>query len=728
MSRPNVRPLRRCEDWRFRSFPPPCGARNVGSVGFLIGVDIGGTFTDCAVVDDAGAVTVGKAQTTPDDPSGGFFEAIDVAAGELGLGREELLAHTDRLAHGTTVAINAVVTRSGARVGLLATRGFGDTLRIMDNAGRGIGLPVDELLHFPASRAPEPFVDPRDVVEITERVDATGEVVVSLDEGQVRDAAARLLADGVEAIAVCFLWSVMNPEHERRAAEIVRETFPDAEVSLSHVVAPKVGEYPRMLTTVLNAYVAPRMTAYTRRIEEEAARSGYEHGVLFMQSHGGLARGERIRQLPVSTLQSGPVGGVIGTSEFGAVIERPDSITTDVGGTTLDVSVVVGGKPLVTNEVVLERHQAFLDVVDVQSIGAGGGSIAWIDEDAGTLRVGPHSAGADPGPLCYGRGGTEPTVTDADLVLGVLNPDRFLGGRLPLDVEAARAGIARLAEPLGLSVDECAAGIVRIADERMSDLMRSMTVRRGLDPRSFTVYAFGGGGGAHAGIYTAGLGVGEFVVPLADTASVWSALGIAVADMAATFEQPLFLRPPYDIGRIAALIEDLEGRARDATEADRRYADDITLQRMASLKYGMQVFEVDAEMPPGRVTEESVAELVADFERRYNERFGAGAGYGEAGIVITGFRVRAHGRVRKPNVVERASSGNGSAGRQSERDVYWEELGERVATAVWDGTRLGPGAQLEGPAIVELPDTTIAVRPGSSASIDAYGNAVVRRA
>jgi N-methylhydantoinase A len=696
-------------------------------MGYLIGVDIGGTFTDCAVVDDEGTVTVGKAQTTPEDPSGGFFAAIDLAAQELGLDRRTLLGGTDRLAHGTTVAINAVVTRSGARVGLLATRGFGDTLRIMDNAGRGIGLAVDELLHFPASRAPEPFVDPADVVEITERVDATGEVVVPLDEEQARAAVARLVAAGVEAIAVCFLWSVMNPAHERRAAELVREAFPDVEVSLSHVVAPKVGEYPRMLTTVLNAYVAPRMSAYTRRIEEEAERSGYAHGVLFMQSHGGLARGERIRQLPVSTLQSGPVGGVIGTSEFGAVIDRPDSITTDVGGTTLDVSVVVGGRPLVTNEVVLERHQAFLDVVDVQSIGAGGGSIAWIDEASGTLRVGPHSAGADPGPVCYGRGGTRPTVTDADLVLGVLNPDRFLGGRLPLDVEAARRAIAELAEPLGLSLDACAAGIVRIADERMSDLMRSMTVRRGLDPRSFTVYAFGGGGGAHAGIYTAGLGVAEFVVPLADTASVWSALGIAVADMAATFEQPLFLRPPYDVARIQALLADLERRALEATEADRRYVEDFSLQRLASCKYGMQVFEVDAEMPLGPVTDATVAELVADFERRYAERFGAGAGYREAGIVLTGFRVRVHGRVRKPNVVERAASENGSSARRPERDVYWEELGRRVATEVWDGTRLGPGAQLDGPAIVELPDTTIAVRPGSRASIDVYGNAVVRR-
>jgi N-methylhydantoinase A len=697
-------------------------------MGYLIGVDIGGTFTDCAVVDDAGTITVAKAPTTPEDPRGGFFAAIDVAAAELGLDRTALLSATDRLAHGTTVAINAVVTRSGSRVGLLTTRGFGDTLRIMDNAGRGIGLDVDELLHFPPTQPPAPFLDPRDVVEIAERIDARGEVIAPLVPDEVAAAVDGLAAAGVEAIAVCLMWGIMNPAHELAIAALIAERHPELPVSLSHLVAPKVGEYPRMLTTVLNAYVAPKMTSYTQRIEDEAAGSGYPHGVLFMQSHGGLARGDRIRELPVSTLQSGPVGGVIGTAEFGGVIDRRDAITTDVGGTTLDVSVVVDGRPLVTEEFVLERNQAFLDAVDVQSIGAGGGSIAWIDKATGTLRVGPHSAGADPGPVCYGRGGTEATVTDADLVLGILNPERFLGGRLALDVEASRAAIDRLAQPLGLTVDQCAAGIVRIVDERMSDLMRSMTVRRGLDPRRFTVYAFGGGGGAHAGIYTAGLGIDEFVVPLADTASVWSALGIAVADIAATFEQPLFLRAPYDVEVVADAIADLERRALEATEADRRYVEDLELTRMASLKYGMQVFEVDAEMPAGPVTAESVEALLADFERRYAERFGADAGYREAGIVITGFRVRVHGRVRKPSVVERGRSGDAVADASpSTRDVYWEELEARAPTAVVDGSTLGPGDSLAGPAIVELPDTTIAVRPGSSVSIDRYGNAVVRR-
>jgi N-methylhydantoinase A len=694
-------------------------------MGYLIGVDIGGTFTDCAVVGEDGKVAVGKAPTTPSDPSEGFFAAIDVAARAVGVSRRDLLAGTDRLAHGTTVAINAVVTRTGARVGLLATRGFGDTLKIMDNAGRGIGLPIEELLDFPAASPPEPFVTEGDAAEVTERIDARGEVVVPLDEAQLSAEVDRLLAAGVEAFAICFLWAIVNPAHELRAAEIVRERAPGVEVSLSHLVAPRVGEYPRMLTTVLNAYVAPRMTDYVRRIDEEATRSGYGHGVLFMQSHGGLAHGERVRRQPVTTLQSGPVGGVIGTSALGALIDRPNAITTDVGGTTLDVSVVVDGRPVVEDEVTLEHHAAYLNVVDVQSIGAGGGSIAWIEEATGSLRVGPQSAGADPGPACYGRGGTEATVTDADLVLGVLDPDRFLGGRLALDVQAAQAAIARLAEPLGLSIDECAAGIVRIVDERMSDLMRSMTVRRGLDPRGFTVYAFGGGGGAHAGIYTRGLGISEFVVPLADTASVWSALGVAVADLQATFEQPVYVTPPHDASVIAAVVEELEARAREETGGDERYAEELTIHRSATCKYGLQVFELEAEMPGGPVTDETIAALLANFEAAYGARFGAGAGYAEAGIIVTGVRVRVHGRVRKPSVVRRAAAGNGAGAKLPERDVYWEELSGRVPTAVWDGSLLEHGTRVDGPAVIELPDTTIVVRPAQRAAIDEYGNAVV---
>jgi N-methylhydantoinase A len=693
---------------------------------YLIGVDIGGTFTDAAVVDEHGAITVGKAPTTPADPSGGFFAALEVAAGQLGLTLEELLARTARLAHGTTVGTNAVVTRRGARVGLLATMGHGDTLKIMDNVGRATGVDILTRMHYPSSDLPEPFVAPGDVREIVERVDARGRVVVALDQAGLIAAVDELVADGAEAIAVCFLWSFMNDAHELRAAQIIAERHPGMPVALSHQVAPKVGEYPRMATTALNAYLQPLMESYTRRIEERARSAGYEHGVLYMLCHGGLAGGERARELAVQTLQSGPVGGVVGSSTTAAPMGRGNIITTDMGGTTLDVSVIVGGRPLSRGNTVVEQHELFLNMVDVESIGAGGGSIGWIDEISGSLRVGPQSAGAEPGPACYGRGGTQPTITDADLILGVLNPGALIGGRLQLDRAAAEAAIRPLAERLEMSIEECAAGMVRVANANMSDLIRRMTLQRGLDPRDFTVYAFGGGGGAHASLYARPLGIREFVVPQSDAASVWSALGIGVADVADVLEQPILLTAPFDATVLQEAFTALEAQAEVAASED-RHVIAPSIRRFASCKYGMQVYEVDADVPDGPLDAAAADRIVESFEDAYAERFGAEAGYRDAGVQLTRIGLRIHGEVRKPRLEPAPDAGPepDAAALKGERDVYWFELGDRVSTPIWRGAALRPGNGLPGPAIVEFDDTTVVVRPGDRMAVDLYGNAVV---
>ncbi len=696
-------------------------------MGFLVGVDIGGTFTDCAVVGDDGAVTVGKAPTTRNEPAQGFFASIEVAAQQLGLTGATLLEQTDRLAHGTTSGTNAVVTRQGARVGLLATRGHADAIRIMDNTGRATGVPLEQLLHPPSSNLPAPFVERGHVSEITERIDYAGDVVVQLAEDEVLAAVADLVAAGIEALAISFLWSFMNPAHELRAAEVIASAHPDLHVSLSHRVAPRVGEYPRTATTILNAYVGPIMSEYTQAIEARARELGYAHDVLFMQCNGGLARGTRARATPILTLQSGPVAGVIATGEFGLAIGAPEVITTDMGGTTFDVSVIEDGVALVRDETVIEQHRLFLNMVDVQSLGAGGGSIAWVDELTGTLRVGPQSASADPGPACYGRGGTEPTVTDADLVLGVLDAERFLGGRLKLDRAAAEAAIAPLAESLGLTVDECAAGIVRVVDARMSDLIRSMTVQRGLDPRAFTVYAFGGGAGAHAGLYTQGLGIDRWVVPLRDAASVWSAVGLATADLLDVYEQPLVLRDPFDPAALNEAYETLEAQAREELGDQAASVEEVSFERYARCKYGLQVYEVQAPAPPGRLDEAGAQQVAASFEDVYARRYGEDAGYRQAGIVLTAVGLRANGRVRKPAAAELATAEPTppAAASLGERPVYWSESRSRIATPVWRGEHLLPGNVVPGPAVVELPDTTVLVRPGASLTIDTFGNAVV---
>ncbi len=524
-----------------------------------------------------------------------------------------------------------------------------------------------------------------------------------------------------------FLWSFMNPAHELRAAELIEAEHPGMHVSLSHAVAPRVGEYPRTATTILNAYVGPIMSVYTQEIESRAAELGYGHDVLFMQCNGGLARGARARATPILTLQSGPVAGVIAAGEFGLAIGAPQVITSDMGGTTFDVSVIEDGRALVRDETVIEQHRLFLDMVDVQSLGAGGGSIAWVDETTGALRVGPQSAAADPGPACYGRGGTEPTVTDADLVLGVLDAERFLGGRLRLDRNAAEAAIAPIADALGLTVDECAAGIVRVVDSRMSDLIRSMTVQRGLDPRSFTVYAFGGGAGAHAGLYTQGLGIGRFVVPLRDAASVWSAVGLATADLLDVVEQPLFMRDPFDADALTEAFEVLERRARAELGDQEATVEEVRVERFARCKYGLQVYEVQAPVPDGDLDAEGAQAVVASFEDVYARRYGADAGYSQAGVILTGVGLRIHGRVRKPASAAVALAGHepSSDASAGERAVYWPELRERIPTPVWHGEHLLPGNVVEGPAVVELPDTTVVVRPLARLEIDTFGNAVV---
>ena len=696
-------------------------------MGYLVGVDIGGTFTDCAAIDVDGAVTVGKAPTTPGEPAAGFFAAIEVAAEKLGLSDRELLAQTDRLAHGTTTGTNAVVTRRGARTGILATRGHVDAIRIMDNTGRATGVPLEQLLHLPSSSLPEPFVERGLEREISERVDYAGDIVVALDEEELLAASAELAAAGVQALAICFLWSFMNPNHERRAAELIRAAHPDLHLALSHEIAPKVGEYPRMATTILNAYIGPLMNDYTREIESRARALGYANDVLFMQCNGGLASGERARATPVQTLQSGPVAGVIATGEFGLAIDAADVITTDMGGTTFDVSVIEEGRPLVRDETVVEQHRVFLNMVDVQSLGAGGGSIAWIDEVTGTLRVGPQSAGADPGPACYGRGGETPTVTDADLVLGVLDADRFLGGRLRLDPARAEAAIAPLAERVGLTTEECAAGIVRVVDSKMSDLIRSMTVQRGLDPRRFTLYAYGGGAGAHAGLYTQGLGISRFVVPLRDAASIWSAVGLAAADILDVHEQPLFMPEPFDPAALNTAFETLEQRARGELGAQTSSVEEIRIERYARCKYGLQVYEVQAPVPNGTLGEDASRVIATSFEDVYARRYGEGAGYRQAGVVLTAVGVRLHGRVRKPDAgrTPLALPTPAAEARGEDRQVYWPERGSREPTPVWHGEGLAPGNVVEGPAIVELPDTTIVVRPEAALGVDAFGNAIV---
>ena len=531
--------------------------------GLVVGVDIGGTFTDAVVIAPGGAITVGKVSTTPDDFSRGFFGAIAAAAASLGMSEQELLSATAKLAHGTTVGINALVTGAVAPTALVTTVGHGDAIRTMGGHGRIQGASIEELLDYRLSSRPAPVVGRHDVIEVHERMDRDGEVVVALSDAEIDRVVERVEAGGYQAVAIALLWSFLNPAHEQRVAAAVDARRPGVFVSCSHEVAPRIGEYPRMVATVLNAQIGPLMVGYIDRIVKGARDRGFGGEVLFGQAEGALVPGWQAARMPIVTLQSGPVAGVVGSSLAGARMGFPNVVVTDMGGTTLDVSTVEGGRVGYREDNEIVRQLAYLRKVDVESVGAGGGSIAWVHEDSGTLRVGPHSAGAVPGPLCYGRGGQEVTVTDADVVLGILDPSRPLAGGLQLDAGAARRGVAELGERLGLDAWQCAAGIVEIVDSRMEDLIRRVTVQRGHDPRGFALWAYGGASGAHAGLYGRGIGVREVVFPLNNTASVWSAYGLALLDHAWTFQANAFLQTPFDLDRLHALVSELQSQARD---------------------------------------------------------------------------------------------------------------------------------------------------------------------
>lgn len=695
---------------------------------FVAGVDIGGTFTDCALIDDAGAVTTAKVPSTPDDFSRGFFDSLSQGAAVVGRTLEALLADTVLIAHGTTVATNVMAQRRGATVGLLTTMGHRDVLAIMRAYGRVAGLPPDELLHYSVANKPVPIVRRELIEEVYERVDCKGEVVLNLDEEHVQAAVERLLAAGVESIAVSFLWSFRNPRHELRVKEMISQIAGDLPVTIGSDLVQRSGEYERTMAVAVNSYVAPASRRYLETIADRAKDLGYQRTVLIMECSGGVSPVQRASEAPVRLIGSGPAGGLVGAQAFGAQMGAKDIITTDMGGTTFDVALVVDGEPVRTTTTIVDQCEYFVPTLDIRSIGAGGGSIAWYDPGSGTVKVGPHSAGADPGPICYGRGATAPTVTDADVALGYLNPDYFLGGRVRLDKAAALAAFENLGREIGATALEVAAGVTQIVDFRMADLIRKMTIERGYDPRSMVVFAYGGGGPLHAGVYARELGAAQIVVPLGPIAAVFSALGVASSDLLYIYEHSGTMFAPWDQDEITARFEALEDRARMECGEAGFDGPRLELERVADIRYRLQVHNVEVPIGGGRVTEAIVEQLERDFEARYEALFGRGTGYKGAGIEIATLRVRAIGRTVQPTIATQPAGDRRAAGedsRKPSREIWWHELGGLRESAIFDGSKLRPGHVVEGPAVIELPHTTVLVRPEQLAYIDPLQSIVI---
>lgn len=694
---------------------------------FICGIDTGGTFTDCVVIDPNGRIVTAKAPSTPQDFSLGVMESIRFVAEKLGLTVEQFLSQTTRIAHGTTVGTNAMLQRRGARVGLITTKGHRDVIHIMRGA-RGIpGLSSELILHFPESNKPEPIVSKPLIEEVSERVDCKGQVVVELNDTEAEEAIRWLVGKRVEAIAICFLWSFKYPEHERRVKAMVERLAPGVFVCCSADLIPRWGEYERTVAVAINAYVGPVMSAYVERLETSVREAGYQKPLLLMQCGGGVIPAAEAARKAFLTLDSGPVAGVLASQYLGSLLGLKHIIATDMGGTSFDVGLIYDGVPVASYQSVVQQYEYFVPRIDIRSIGSGGGSIVRVDEVSGSLRVGPLSAGAEPGPVCYRRGGAQPTVTDADLVLGYLDPDYFLGGRLRLDREAARASLEPIAIRLGMGVVETASGVARVVEHQMADLIRKATVQKGYDPRDFAVFAYGGAGPVHAGVYARELGVQTVIVPLGEICSLWSALGAASADVLHIYEAVDIVPSPFDPARVTAHFAELERPGLAQLAADGIEPRRARLIRSVDMRYKGQINEVEVAVPAGPLDVAALERLVADFHHRYETLYGRGAGFREARVEIVTYRVRASALSVKPAIEPQPESGPEppAAACAPVRDVFWAELGDFQPTPVFWGERLRAGNVIAGPAIVQLPDTTIVVHPEQTARLDPYGNFII---
>jgi N-methylhydantoinase A len=693
-------------------------------VEYIVGVDIGGTFTDCVVVDEVGQITLGKALSTPTDFSAGATHAVRKAAENLGFTDESgLLRSTRVFFHACTIGENTLITRSGAKTALIATKGFGDAILMMRGKTTE-GLSEAEAAHLSALSKPEPIVPKGLTREVCERIDYNGTILVDLNKHEAEQVVAELADRGVESIAVALLWSIANDAHEAALAQIIRKKYPNIFLTLSTEVAPFLGEYERTATTIFNAYIGPKISAYLRNLDRVLKTRGLRTEPLIMQAYGGVLGIEASCKNAVGTIESGPASGVVGSKFFGDLIGERDILATDMGGTTFKVSVIRDGIIERDYKPVLLRHSILSTKIWVESIGAGGGSIAWIDPETRLLKVGPQGAGANPGPVCYDAGGTEPTVSDADLVLGYLNENYFLGGKMKLDKEGAVKAISeKLAEPLRLSTIEAASGIYRIANSHMSDLIRKATVEKGHDPRTFVLFAYGGAGPVHASRYAADLGIKQVVIPL--TASVHGATGLISSDVVYEYGKSDPLVVPVDLTRVNATFSELVERAyRDLSSAGFERSD-IEISRSVDVRYRYQVHELNVPFPAGasEISEKDMDELYSRFDELYEKSYGKGSGYREAGKEVITFRTTGRGQMRRPRVKSQPiKKGSQDGAVKEERKVYFEEHGDFVRTSIFDFELLHPGGEISGPAVVETPVTTIVVNPRDRATVDEFHN------
>jgi len=688
-------------------------------MGYKIGIDVGGTFTDLVYAGDDGIVHVVKVPSTPKNQAEGVISGLKRIADRENLPIGAFLKKTEIIIHGSTVATNTMLEFNGAKTGLITTRGFRDDIELRRGFKERIFDP-----HYPA---PTPIALRRHRLTVNERIDREGRVLVPIDELEVTNRVRKLRDSGVESIAVCLLFGFLNPTHEKKIAEIIQQEYPEAFISLSHEVLPQIREFERVSTTLVNAYVGPKLKKYLDSLMLELSQLGFKGDFFVMLSSGGIMNAAYAAKYAVSGLLSGPAGGVVACSQLiGELMNKPDLITVDMGGTSFDVSLIKDKRPILTSNCWFSRYRIATPMLSIHTIGAGGGSIAWVDS-GGALKVGPASAGAEPGPACYGKGGKEPTVTDANLILGYLNADYFLGGQIKLDTNLAAWAIEeRVAKPLKLDLVQAAYGIFRIVNHNMAGGIRAVSIQRGFDPREFTLVAFGGNGAVHAGVLAKDLGIKRVIVPR--TATAFSARGMLSSNIVINkIKTYIGTSAKYDLSIINDLIDQMKQEVEQDFPASVReqssFLTDMAYNYYLDMHYKGELYEITVPLGSGKawISDEDISNAANAFHKAH-ETLHTFANPGNP-VFIMNVRLEAVTYTKKIQAKRLTlSKKDPELALKGTRPVYFEDRGGVIEAPIYEGMLLSCGNVISGPCVIEEPATNVVIYPGQSARLDEYDN------
>lgn len=680
---------------------------------YRLGIDAGGTFTDFILADGSGQVRIFKTLSTPKDPTKAIENGLALITEETGASAREIVSNADLCINGTTVGLNALITHTGAKTGLIATRGHEDSIEIR------LGHKEDGYRYDP-NYPPATMLVPRHLRRgVEERVLSNGSVRTPLNEEDVRAACRYFLKEGVESVAISFVWSVLHPEHERRAAEIVREMLPDVRLTVGSALYPQVREYTRTSTAVVNAYLAPILNRYVTAVDAYFRDLGSRHPVRYFMSNGGLALGKTVTDQSVYAINSGPASAPQAALYVGEPWDEKNIITVDMGGTSFDITLTRDGQANVSKNIDFLRYRIGIPMVQVETLGAGGGSIGWIDS-MGLMQMGPQSAGSEPGPACYGRGGENPTTTDANLVLGYLSPEGLVGGRLPLDKAKAEGAIAsRLADPLGFEVRKAAYGMFTVVNNNMVNAIRRVSVERGYDPRDFVLMGAGGATGAHITALAREMGIRK--VLFSKLASGLCAYGQILSDVKYNYmaPAPMRLEGVEAAARLDRLFGELETRGRADLAEDGFTEDRVSTRRSLDMRYVGQVHECTVEIDLFDITEASLENIKAAFHERHRQLYTYAEPHSAVEVVNVESIVTGH--VDKPSRMGIAPGRGAETAIKGHRDMVFSANGNAAPTPVYDGSKLGAGDELAGPAVIEEVTTTIVVEPGWMVRLDGTG-------